>query len=73
MSEISTENFLDTAAIDAVTSNTVAPWTTKIQVFGKEIPFKLDTRADVTAITEESYRYIGDRKLIPTNSPVCGP
>ena len=73
VSEITTENFLDIAALDVVTSNTVAPWTAKIRVFGVELPFKLDTGADVTAITEESYRRIGERKLTPPDNPVYGP
>ena len=73
MSEISTEDFLDTASLDTVTSNSVAPWTAKIQVFGLDIPFKLDTRADVTVITEESYSCIGVKKLTPPDNPICGP
>ena len=33
----------------------------------------LDTGADVTAITEESYKCIGEQKLTSSENPVCGP
>ena len=58
------------ASPDAFTSNSVAPWTAKIQVFGVDIPFKL---VGVIAITEESYNCIGEKKLTPPDNPVCRP
>ena len=73
MSEIASEDCLDTAFLDALTSNTVALWTANVKVFGVEIPFKLDTGADVTAITEESYNLIGERNLTTPDRPICGP
>ena len=73
VSEVASENYLDTAFLDAISNATERPWTAKIRVRGVELAFKLDTGADVTAITEESYKRIGEQKLTPSENPVCGP
>ena len=61
------------AFLDMVTSNAETPWTANIQVFGVEIAFKIDPGMDVTAITEESYHLIGERRVTVPDKPLCGP
>ena len=75
VSEVTDENYLDTAFLDAILNATERPWTctANIQVCGVKLSFKLDTGADITAITETSYRCVSKQKLTPTRSPVCGP
>ena len=52
----SNELSLDTAFLRNVRGNSKSLWTTKLQINKVELPFKLDTGAEVTAISEETYR-----------------
>ena len=36
-------------------SSTEAPWTTKLELNGRNIEFKINTGADVTVISEQEY------------------
>ena len=36
-------------------SSTEAPWTTNLELNGRNIEFKIDTGADVTVISEQEY------------------
>lgn len=55
------EGFLNTVISDIQSS-----WTAKVQVGSKDLMFKLDTGAEVTAISEDAYRSLGD---IPLQKP----
>ncbi len=48
-------SFSDTSFLDAVTQQEKESWTANLKVNDKEIPFKIDTGAEVTAITIETY------------------
>ena len=48
-------------------------WVVDLQVKGHTISFKLDTGAEVTAITEDSYKAIGRPKLTDPFRILCGP
>ena len=51
---------MDTLFLDAVTSkNDSAEWWTTVRLEGQEIPFKMDTGAEVSVITEEVYKSLG--------------
>ena len=52
------EDYLDTAYLDTntcINSNGKSIWTTKIQLCGTETVFKLDTGAEVTAISDQTF------------------
>ena len=64
---------LDTAFVGSVSSRQQLPWTTTLQVKGKEVSFKLDTGAEVTAISEETYLQLGEAKLQKPTKILYGP
>jgi hypothetical protein len=51
---------LDSAFLDTVTADQETTWTTTIQLGGKDVAFKMDTGAEVTAISEEAYQHRGE-------------
>ena len=51
---MNSELSLDTAFVGSVSSKQQSSWTTTLQVRGKEIRFKIDTGAEVTAISEKN-------------------
>ena len=54
------DSTVDTLFLDAVTSkNDSAEWRTTVRLEGQEIPFKMDTGAEVSVITEEVYKSLG--------------
>ena len=55
--------FLDTAFMDTVFQGEEKAWFTTIRMGKKETRFKLDTGAEVTAITQDTYRHQGKPKL----------
>ena len=48
-------------------------WTSYIRINGQTKPFKLDTGAEVTAISPETFRSIQGAKLSQPNKTLCGP
>ena len=54
-------------------SSTEAPWTTKLELNGRNIEFKIDTGADVTVISEQEYLSKQDGPLTQTNRVLSGP
>ena len=54
-------------------SSTEAPWTTKLELNGRNIEFKIDTGADVTVISEQEYVSKQDGPLRQTNRVLSGP
>lgn len=54
-------------------SSTEAPWTTNLELNGRNIEFKIDTGADVTVISEQEYLSKQDGPLTQTNRVLSGP
>ena len=54
---------LDTAFVGTVSSKQQLSWTTTLLVKGKEVTFKIDTGAEVTAISEDTFRQLGGLRL----------
>ena len=54
-------------------SSTEAPWTARLELNGRNIEFKIDTGADVTAISEQEYISKQDGSLRQTNQVLSGP
>ena len=71
----SRESGLDTAFLDAATSSSQeAAWFTDIKVGEQMVKFKLDTGAEVTAISHSTYQQLLNAP--PLNTPekvLCGP
>lgn len=49
------------------------PWITEIAVAGTKVQFKIDTGADVTAISESTFKNIFSHTKKPTVKPVTRP
>ena len=54
-------------------SSTEAPWTTNLELNGRNVEFKIDTGADVTVISEQEYLSEQDGPLTQTNRVLSGP
>ena len=48
-------------------------WTTRIKLQGKQTAFKLDTGAEVTAISSETYKALGSQHLYSPDRVLYGP
>ena len=75
LSEISidSETQLDSAYLDTLTTNSQSTWMVDVKLEGTEHCFKMDTGAEVTAITEEAYSTIGKPKLEAPRKMLYGP
>ena len=66
-------------AMDVAFLDNVSPgkqetiWLATIQLNGKQIPFKLDTGAEVTAISDATHQRLGKPTLDPTDKLLYGP
>ena len=63
VSEVRSESHLDTAFLDTLTTGLETSWTIKPQLQRQMLTFKMDTGAEVTAISEESYKNLGKHQL----------
>ena len=63
VSEVSSENVLDTAFLDTVRGEQTSAWFTTIKPDEQQTRFKLDTGAEVTAISEQSYLSLQNSQL----------
>ena len=59
----------DAAFLGPVTAESESTWTRTLRVAGKKIQFKLDTGAEVTAVTEATYHVLGRVNLQKLLSP----
>ena len=73
VSEVTSESHLDTAFLDTLTTGLETSWTIKLQLQRQMLTFKMDTGAEVTAISEESYRNLGKHQLTPPEKILYGP
>ena len=69
----SMESQQDSAFLGSVSADNETSWTTTLRVAGGRIDFKLDTGAEVTAISEKTYRTLGRLKLQQPSRPLLGP
>ena len=63
LSEVLQEGQLDTAFLDTVTEKSAISWQEQIVLNGSLTPFKLDTGAEVTAITLDTYHNLQNVEL----------
>ena len=66
-------NKLDTAFLDTVTTKTESAWFATIVINGRKLNFKLDTGAEVTAISEQEYKKLDQPPLDPARNVLYGP
>ena len=69
----SSELNLDTAFLGTVRANSESLWMTKLLLNKMEVSFKLDTGAEVTAISEETYQRLGLPELQQPSKVLYGP
>ena len=69
----SQESHLDTAFLDTLTDKSSISWHEQIMLNGKLIPFKLDTGAEVTAITSDTYHSLQSVELNKPEKILSGP
>ena len=65
--------FLDAAFLGMVHTRASTVWTSSVKLGGKQIQFKLDTGAEVTAISDSTYQTLPGVKLKPATKPLYGP
>ena len=65
----------DTAFLDNLTPSSIqaVQWSATIQVNGKPMTFKLDTGAEVTAISSTAHQLLGKVQLITSDKILYGP
>ena len=73
LSEITTENPLDPAFLGTVTTDRTSAWFTTVILNGKRLSFKLDTGAEVTAISMEAYKQLRKPQLTMPEKILYGP
>ena len=64
---------LDAAFVGSVSPKQQLPWTAILLVKGQEVSFKLDTGAEVTAVSEETFRQLGGGTLQRPSKVLYGP
>ena len=65
--------FLDAAFLGVVHTRASTVWMSLVKLGGKEAQFKLDTGAEVTAISDSTYQTLQGVKLKPATKPLYGP
>ena len=63
----------DSAFLDTVTGDTKNTWSAHVAVNGKQLPFKLDTGAEVTAVSKEAWETLGKPALQTPRQQLFGP
>ena len=64
---------LDSAFLDTLSDVDMSVWISKVNINGKEIPFKLDTGAEVTAISKDTWTVLSEPTLQPPDKHLFGP
>ena len=73
VSEEPTEEPTDTAFLDTITDYDMKWWTSVLIVNEKQIPFKLDTGVEVTAISKKTWEELGEPALKLSDKYLFGP
>ena len=64
---------LDVIYLDTIESRKGSIWNVTIDINGQPVMFKLDTGAEVTAVTQETMTRVGNVVLKPATKSLCGP
>ena len=64
---------LDVIYLDAIESGKGSTWSATIDINGQPVMFKLDTGAEVTAVTQETLTKLSNVVLKPATKSLCGP
>ena len=76
MTELVSDSHLDSSFLDTVDTVSDQPetsWMLHLQLNSKSIPFKLDTGAEVTAISPDTHSCISSVELRPPQKTLSGP
>ena len=73
VAELSSANYLDVAFLDTVSSTHASAWLAKVKLCDRDTVFQLDTGAEVTAISQHSFKRLGEQKLAPPGKALYGP
>lgn len=73
VAEVSSESCLDSAFLDTVTAKQETSWKVKIHLCDKDVEFKLDTGAEVTAISDKTLKHLGRQQLKRPEKSLFGP
>ena len=73
LSEVTSQDVLETAYLDTVTSNQTAAWIVTVDLNNVPTEVKLDTGAEVTAISKETYQKLGSPQLASPTKSLYGP
>ena len=64
---------LDSAFLGTLGASDPQAWTVNVGIANKEVPFKIDTGAEVTAISEDTYHTLRDIPLEKPSKVIYGP
>ena len=76
IAELSNDSYMDVAFLDTVSSMSFpqeSAWLTKVTLCGHDTVFKLDTGAEVTAVSQETHQRLGKPPLQTPEKLLCGP
>ena len=73
VSTVQNGDVIESAFLDTVLNEEKSVWTSNLTMDGKEVPFKLDTEAEVTAVSKETWQILGKPALQPPNKHLLGP
>ena len=72
-SETESELTEDDAFLGTVRQGSTDLWVTKAWVNGIFIVFQIDTGAEVTVLSEQHFKRLGEVTLLPSQRTLCGP
>ena len=64
---------LDVSYLSTIGTDNDSSWNATIQINGQSVVFKLESGAEVTAITESTLTKLGNVQLSPAAKSLCGP
>ncbi|KAL5493718.1 hypothetical protein EMCRGX_G014937 [Ephydatia muelleri] len=67
------ESYVDTAFLDTLSQNSSETWRVKLRLCGQMLEFKIDTGAEVTAISDAAFRTLRGPKLKSPKKTLYGP
>ena len=73
LAEVESKSALDTAFLGAITNNETPIWRVELSLNQQNVEFKLDTGAAVTAISQETYKYLRKHQLTSPRKVLYGP
>ena len=71
--ETPTDDYYDTAFLNTIGARNTTAWNSTILINGHEVPFKLDTGAEVTVISADVLATLTSPKLHKPSKQLCGP